>query len=294
MSSQANGGGAFTLPGTSVTINRMGYGAMQLPGPHAWGPPRDKPAALAVLREAVALGVNHIDTANYYGPRVSNQLIREALQPYPNNLVIVTKIGFARSSDGSWIPALSRAELEAAVKDNLRNLALDSLDIVNLRVGGPRGFSEASVEEPLAHLLKLQGQGVVKHIGLSNVTHAQVIEGLKIASIVCVQNKYNLAHREDDSLIDALAAKGIAYTPFFPLGGFSPLQSTALADVATALRAKPMQVALAWLLQRSPNMLLIPGTASIEHLRENVAATKLRIPADLLAKLNSMGKGSVP
>lgn len=297
MSSQANVGGTFRLPGTSLTINRMGYGAMQLPGPHVWGPPRDKQAALAVLREAVALGINHIDTADFYGPRVSNQLIREALQPYPNNLVIVTKIGYARGAEGSWIPAVSRSELEAAVKDNLRNLALESLDVVNLRFGGPRGRIEASVEEPLSHLLKLQSQGLVKHIGLSNVTHAQVTEGSKIASIVCVQNMYNLAHREDDALIDELASKGIAYTPFFPLGGFSPLQSSALSDVAIALKAKPMQVALAWLLQRSPNILLIPGTSSIEHLRENFEATTLHLPADELVKLNAIAshaKNTVP
>ena len=292
LGNQANVGGVLTLPGTSSSVNRMGYGAMQLTGPRAWGPPRDRQAALAVLREAAALGINHIDTADYYGPCVTNQLIREALHPYPKNFVIATKVGFARGADGSWFPATSRTEIEAGVKDNLRNLGLESLDVVNLRVGGAQGRVESSLEEPLSHLVTLQRQGFVKHIGLSNVTSAQVAEGLQIANIVCVQNKYNLAYRDDDALIDELAGKGIAYTPFFPLGGFSPLQSSALSDVADALQATPMQVALAWLLQRSPNILLIPGTSSIDHLRENVAATRFHLPVDKVAKLDAIAYGT--
>jgi pyridoxine 4-dehydrogenase len=285
--------GSFTLAGTSISVNRMGYGAMQLAGrdgdKFVWGPPRDVEGAIAVLREAVASGVNHLDTSDYYGPHVTNQIIRKALSPYPDDLVIVTKLGARRPEDGSWVPALSREDLIAGVHDNLRNLGLDALDVVNLRgMFSVHGPAEGSIEGPLTVLAELQQKGLVRHIGLSNVTAAQIAEGRRIAPIVCVQNQYNLAHRTDDSLIDDLARDGIAYAPFFPLGGFSPLQSAALSDVAARLEATPMQVSLAWLLQRSPNILLIPGTSSIEHLRENLKAATLEIPAQMLADLNSI------
>jgi aryl-alcohol dehydrogenase-like predicted oxidoreductase len=275
------------------TVNRLGYGAMQLAGPGVMGPPKDRQAALAVLREAVASGVNHIDTSDFYGPHVTNQIIREALHPYPRELTIVTKIGALRGTDGSWNKAFSAEQLTQAVHDNLRNLGLDVLDVVNLRamfdVHGP---AEGSIEAPLQTLADLQRQGLVRHIGLSNVTSKQVAEARRIATIVCVQNQYNLAHRADDALIDELAATGTAYVPFFPLGGFSPLQSDELASVAAQLGATPMQVALAWLLQRSPNILLIPGTSSVGHLRENLAAASLRLPADALQTLNRIGATS--
>lgn len=272
------------------TVKRMGYGAMQLAGPGVFGPPKDRRAAVDVLRTAVASGVNHIDTSDFYGPHITNQIIREALAPYPDDLVIVTKIGAKRGPDGSWNHAFSAEEITSAVHDNLRNLGVDALDVVNLRVMfDVHGPAEGSIEAPLAALAKLQRQGLVRRIGLSNVTRKQVDEGRAIADIVCVQNYYNLAHRADDALIDVLAAEGIAYVPFFPLGGFSPLQSGALSDVANSLGATTMQVALAWLLQRSPNILLIPGTSSVAHLRENLAATTLQLPKDKLEVLNKIG-----
>jgi len=286
---QLNLGGTFMLPDTSLTLNRMGYGAMQLAGPQVWGPPRDVDGAIAVLREAVAAGVNHIDTSDYYGPHVTNQLIKRALHPYPEGLVIVTKVGARRGEDASWIPALSRQELIDAIHDNLRNLGLDSLDVVNLRVGGVLGPSEGSIEEPLTVLAELQGQGLIRHLGLSNVTTGQLSEAQTITEIVCVQNLYNLAHRGDEGFVADLAGRGIAYVPFFPLGGFTPLQSSALDAAAASLQATPMQVALAWLLQRSPNILLIPGTSSVEHLRENLAAATLQLPPEVIADLDSIG-----
>lgn len=281
--------GDFTLPRTSITLRRMGYGAMQLAGPGVFGPPRDVDAAIAVLREAVDSGVNHIDTSDFYGPHVTNQIIKQALHPYPSDLVIVTKVGARRGEDKSWIPALSRQELIDAVHDNLRNLGLDKLDVVNLRVGGAMGPSEGSIEEPLTALVELKHQGLIRHIGLSNVTPTQLTEAQRITEIVCVQNFYNVAQRKDDAFIDDLNRQGIAYVPFFPLGGFSPLQSSALDTAATSLQATPMQVALAWLLQRSPNVLLIPGTSSLNHLRENLQAANLEIPQEVLADLNSIG-----
>jgi pyridoxine 4-dehydrogenase len=269
------------------TVKRLGYGAMQLAGPGVFGPPKDREGALAVLREAVASGVNHIDTSDFYGPHITNQLIREALHPYPDDLVIVTKIGAKRGADGSWLPAFTAAELQSAVHDNLRRLGLDAIYAVNLRLMfGIHGPAEGSIEEPLTALAELQRKSLVRHIGLSNVTHRQIDEGRAIADIVCVQNQYNLAHREDDALIDHLAAAGIAYVPFFPLGGFTPLQSTALSDVAQSLGVTAMQVALAWLLQRAPNILLIPGTSSVAHLRENLAAATLKLPSEALGVLN--------
>ena len=271
--------GSFTLPGTSMTLNRIGYGAMQLAGPEVWGPPRDVDAAIAVLREALESGVNHIDTSDYYGPHVTNQIIKRALHPYPDGLVIVTKLGARRDADKSWIHALSRQELIAGTHDNLRNLGLEILDVVNLRVGGIMEPSEGSIEEPLTALAELKRQGLIRHIGLSNVTSKQLSEAQTITEIVCVQNFYNVAQRKDDALIDDLAEQGIAYVPFFPLGGFTPLQSSALDAAAATLQATPMQVALAWLLQRSPNILLIPGTSSLGHLRENLKAATLQIPA---------------
>jgi aryl-alcohol dehydrogenase-like predicted oxidoreductase len=273
----------------SRSVNRLGYGAMQLAGAGVFGPPKDHGAALAVLREAVASGVNHIDTADFYGPHVTNRIIREALHPYPDDLTIATKISARRGEDGSWIPAFSREELTAAVHDNLRNLGLDVLDIVNLRsmlnVHHPM---EGSIEAPLSVLAELQQQGLVRHIGLSNVTSAQVVEGRRICDIVCVQNHYNLAHRTDDALIDELGHGGIAYVPFFPIGGFSPLQSETLNAVAARLGSTPMTVALAWLLQRSPNILLIPGTSSVAHLRENLAAAALTLSQDELGELDGV------
>jgi len=285
---QISKAGTFNL-GTR-TVNRLGYGAMQLAGPGVFGPPKDRAGALAVLREAVSAGVNHIDTSDFYGPHVTNQLIREALHPYRQDLVIVTKIGAKRGADGSWNAAFSAEELTSAVHDNLRNLGLDVLDVVNLRlmfdIHSP---AEGSIEAPLATLAKLQGQGLIRHIGLSNVTAKQIEEGRAIANIVSVQNQYNLVHRGDEGLIRALAAAGIAYVPFFPLGGFTPLQSTALSAVAKELDATPMQVALAWLLQHSPNILLIPGTSSVAHLRENLAAASLQLPQHLVTALDGIG-----
>ena len=284
-------GGSFTLPGTSITLNRMGYGAMQLAGPQVWGPPRDVDGAIAVLREAVASGVNHIDTSDYYGPHVTNLIIKKALHPYPDDLVIVTKVGARRSEDKSWPHALSRQELIDAVHDNLRNLGLEKLDVVNLRVGGFTEPSEGSIEEPLTVLAELKSQGLIRHIGLSNVSGKQFAEGQRITGIVCVQNFYNVAQRNDDGFIDELAKQGIAYVPFFPLGGFTPLQSAALDATAASLQVTPMQVALAWLLQRSPNILLIPGTSSIQHLRENLSAATLRLPSKVIADLDAIGGG---
>ncbi|MEI9421271.1 aldo/keto reductase family oxidoreductase [Mesorhizobium sp. Cs1299R1N1] len=271
------------------TVKRLGYGAMQLAGPGVFGPPKDRDAALAVLREAIASGVDHIDTSDFYGPHVTNQIIREALHPYPANLTIVTKISARRGADASWIPAMSPRELTQAVHDNLRNLGLDVIEVVNLRsMHGIHGPAEGSLEPQLDTLAELQRQGLVRHIGLSNVTRKQIAQGRGMVDIVCVQNQYNIAHRQDDALIDELAADGIAYVPFFPLGGFTPLQSSTLANVAQELGATPMQVALAWLLQRSPNILLIPGTSSAGHLRENLAAAELKLPTDVIQVLNGI------
>ena len=291
MIEQTDLAGSFTLPRKSMTLNRMGYGAMQLAGPGVWGPPRDVNAAIAVLREAVESGVNHIDTSDYYGPHVTNQIIKQALHPYTHGLVIVTKLGARRGSDKSWIHALSRQELIDGAHDNLRNLGLDALDIVNLRVGGIMEPGEESIEEPLTVLVELKRQGLVRHIGISNITPRQLSEAQSITEIVCVQNFYNVARRNDDVFIDDLAAQGIAYVPFFPLGGFTPLQSSALDASAASLEATPMQVALAWLLHRSPNILLIPGTSSVAHLRENLKAATLQIPAEVLADLDAIGRG---
>lgn len=277
--------GTFQLG--SRNVNRLGYGAMQLAGPGVFGPPRDRDAALTVLREAVASGVDHIDTSDFYGPHVTNALIREAIAPYPDTLTLVTKVGARRDEKGAWLPAFSRAELIQAVHDNLRNLDLDMLEVVNLRsMFDAHGPAEGSIEAPLTVLAELQQQGLIRHIGLSNVTSTQVAEGRGICAIACVQNQYNLAHRSDDALIDDLARAGIAYVPFFPLGGFSPLQSSALSEVAERLGATPMQVALAWLLRRSPNILLIPGTSSVAHLRENLAAAQLDLPDDVMPALD--------
>jgi aryl-alcohol dehydrogenase-like predicted oxidoreductase len=281
--------GSYTLGARAV--NRLGYGAMQLAGPGVFGPPKDKAAALAVLREAVAAGVNHIDTSDFYGPHVTNQLIREALHPYRDDLTLVTKIGARRGTDASWLPAFSAQELTQAVHDNLRNLQLDVLDVVNLRIMfSAHGPAEGSIEEPLTTLVELQRQGLVRHIGLSNVTATQIAQAQSITPIVCVQNLYNIVNRRDDALIDDLAEQGIAYVPFFPLGGFTPLQSSGLQVVADSLGATPMQVALAWLLKRSPNILLIPGTSSVAHLRENLAAGDLVLPDDALAALNALAE----
>jgi pyridoxine 4-dehydrogenase len=293
MIKQTDLAGSFTLPGTSMTVKRMGYGAMQLAGRDGnklvWGPPRDIDEAIALLREVVASGVNHIDTADFYGPHVTNQIVRKALHPYPDDLVIVTKVSVRRGEDGSWIPAFSREELTAAIHDNLLNLGLDVLDVVNLRsMFSIHEPAEGSIEAPLTVLAELQQKGLVRHIGLSNVTPAQIAEARQIVPIVCVQNHYNLAHRTDDALIVDLARDGIAYVPFFPLGGFTPLQSSTLSDVATRLGATPMQVALAWLLQRSPNILVIPGTSSIEHLRENLQSSLLQIPPEVIADLDAI------
>jgi aryl-alcohol dehydrogenase-like predicted oxidoreductase len=289
MTKQIDLGGAFPLPGSSIRLRRMGYGAMQLAGPGVWGPPRDVDAAIAVLREAVAAGVNHIDTSDYYGPHVTNQIIKRALHPYPDKLVMITKVGARRLEDKSWVHALSRQELIDAVHDNLRNLGLDVLDVVNLRVGGVMGPSEGSIEQPLTVLADLKRQGLIRHLGVSNVTPGQLAESQAITEIVCVQNLYNVAHRHDDGFIDDLARRGVAYVPFFPLGGFTPLQSSALDAAAAALEATPMQVALAWLLERSPNILLIPGTSSAGHLRENLRAATLQLPAEMIADLNLIG-----
>ncbi|MEQ8035918.1 oxidoreductase [Xanthomonas sp. WHRI 6106] len=281
-------GGTFTLPGTGISIKRMGYGTMQLPGAHVWGPPRDKAAALAVLKEAVALGVDHIDTAEFYGPHVSNQLIREALHPYADGLRIVTKIGIGRGSDASWNADRSPASLRRQVQDNLVSLGLETLDVVNLRLGAMMDTDTSAIAEPVACLAELQREGLVRHIGLSNITPAQYHEAEKLAKIVCVQNHYNLVKRDDDAFIDALNDQGVAYVPFFPLGGFSPVQSDALSQVAKDAGATPKQVALAWLLQRSPNILVIAGTSSVPHLRENLAASGLHLSAQQLAVLNSI------
>ncbi len=284
-------GGTFTFPGTPVTVNRMGYGAMQLAGPHVFGPPKDVAAAVAVLREAVESGVNHIDTSDFYGPHITNQIIRQALHPYGDDLTIVTKISVRRGEDGSWLPALSREELTQAVHDNLRNLGLDVLDVVNFRsMHGVSEAGEGSIEAPLTVLADLQRQGLIRHIGLSNVTPTQIAEGRRLCEIVCVQNMYNVANRADDAVIDELGRDGIAYVPFFPLGGFSPLQSSTLNDAAAALESTPNVVALAWLLQRAPNMLLIPGTSSVAHLRENLSAASLRLPEEVRARLNAIGQ----
>ncbi len=292
--SEATLGGRFTFPGTSLTVKRIGYGAMQLAGPEVWGPPRDPDGAVAVLREAVAAGVNHIDTSDYYGPHVTNQIIRQALHPYPAGLVIVTKLGGRRPPDKSWQPAITPQELTAGVHDNLRNLGLDVLDIVNYRVmGAGLGPEEGSIAEQVTVLADLKRKGLIRHIGLSNVTAAQVAEAQQITDVVCVQNHYNLAHRHDDALIAALARQGIAYVPFFPLGGFSPLQSSTLSSVADRVGATPMQVALAWLLHRSPNVLLIPGTSSVAHLHENLAAGQLALSPEILAELDGIAAAAV-
>ena len=283
----ATAAGTFTMA-ENLTVTRMGYGAMQLAGPHVFGPPADRDAAVAVLREAVALGITHIDTADFYGPHVTNQIIKEALHPYPDELHIVTKVGALRDAEGNWPQALAPEQLRQAVYDNLRNLGLDVLDVVNLRVGGFNSPTAGSIAEPFSVLAQLQQEGLIKHLGLSTVNAEQIAEAQSIAPLVCVQNFYNLAHRVDDDLVDSLAAQGIAYVPYFPLGGFSPLQSDTLEAVATRLGATPMAVALAWLLQRSPNMLLIPGTSSVAHLRDNVTGALLTLSEDDLAELNGI------
>ncbi|WP_200216664.1 aldo/keto reductase family oxidoreductase [Micromonospora coerulea] len=287
MAAQARPGETFTMA-DDLTVTRMGYGAMQLAGPHVFGPPADRDAAVAVLREAVRLGINHIDTADYYGPYVTNQIIKEALHPYPDDLHIVTKVGALRDAEGNWPPALAPEQLRQAVSDNLDRLGLDVLDVVNLRVGGLDRPTPGSISEPFTVLARLQQEGLIKHLGLSTVNAEQIAEAQSIAPIVCVQNFYNIANRADDDLIDSLAAQGIAYVPYFPLGGFSPLQSEELNAVATRLDATPMAVALAWLLQRAPNILLIPGTSSVAHLRENVTGAALTLPEDELTELNSI------
>jgi pyridoxine 4-dehydrogenase len=280
---------AGTYPFAGHLVNRMGYGAMQLAGPGVFGPPKDRNAAIAVLREAVASGVNHIDTSDFYGPHITNQLIREALHPYQDDLLIVTKVGAVRGEDASWLPAFEPADIKRGVHDNLRNLGLDRLDVVNMRImGSIHAPSEGSIEKQVTALAELQQQGLVRHIGLSNVTSTQVAEAQRIANIVCVQNQYNLVQRDDEALVDELAEKGIAYVPFFPLGGFTPIQSSALSDIAIKLDATPMQVALAWLLHRSPNILLIPGTSSVAHLRENLRAAELTLPPPVLAELDAL------
>ena len=288
MITQKNLGGTFTFPRTTVTVNRMGYGAMQLAGPGVWGLPRDPQEAVRVLQSAVKAGVNHIDTSDYYGPHVTNQIIKQALHPYPDDLVIVTKVGARRPPDKSWIHALSRQELIDAVHDNLRNLGLEKMDVVNLRVGGAQGPSEGSIEAPLTVLAELQRQGLIDHLGLSNVSPRQFAEAQKIAEIVCVQNFFNVAQRDDDEFVDALAAQGVAYVPFFPLGGFNPIQSSELSAVSASMGATPMQVALAWLLHRAPNILLIPGTSSVKHLQENLEAAAVQLSPDAMARLDSI------
>ena len=292
MTKENNLGGSFTLGNTSLTVKRMGYGAMQLAGPGVWGPPRDPGEAVRVLQEAVEAGVNHIDTSDFYGPHVTNQIIKKALHPYPDGLVIVTKVGARRGPDKSWIHALSRQELIDGVHDNLRNLGLDALDVVNLRVGGIAAPSDESIEEPFTLLAELQQQGLIRHLGLSNVSPRQLLEARKISEVVCVQNLYNIAHRDDDGFIGELAGRGIAYVPFFPLGGFTPLQSAVLDRAAESLQASPMQVALAWLLQHAPNIVLIPGTSSVKHLRENLEAAALQLPPETIAALDLIGDGA--
>jgi pyridoxine 4-dehydrogenase len=280
-------GGTFTLA-NDLTVTRMGYGAMQLAGPHVFGPPADRAAAVAVLREAIDLGMTHIDTSDYYGPHITNQVIKEALYPYPDNLRIVTKVGARRDSTGGWPSALAPQELRQAIQDNLKNLGLEVLDVVNLRVGGFSSPEPSSIAEPFSVLAQLQQEGLIKHLGVSTVLAEQVAEAQSIAPIVCVQNFYNIAHRVDDKLIDSLATQGIAYVPYFPLGGFTPLQSDTLNSIANRLNATPMGVALAWLLRRSPNILLIPGTSSVAHLRENVAGAAIELPDDALGALNAL------
>ena len=291
MSTKINLGGPFNFSATSMNVHRMGYGAMQLAGPGVWGPPRNMDAAMDVLRAAVAAGVNHIDTSDYYGPHVTNQIIKKALHPYPADLVIVTKLGCRRGPDKSWNHAFSRRDLTEGVHDNLRNLGVEQLDVVNLRVGGITEPAEGSIEKPLTILAEFKRQGLIRHLGLSNITPRQFEEAQKITEIVCVQNFYNVAYRNDDEFVDDLAQQGVAYVPFFPLGGFTPLQSSVLDHVAESVQATPMQVALAWLLQRSPNILLIPGTSSINHLRENLAAAALELPSGVIAELDAIAEG---
>lgn len=297
MTTQSNLGGTFTFGSPSIVVNRRGYGAMQLAGQdgdkRVWGPPRDVDGAIAVLREAIASGVNHIDTSDFYGPHVTNQLIKRALHPYPDELVIVTKVGARRGTDGSWIHARSRQEIIDAVHDNLRNLGLDVLSVVNLRLGGMIAPEDESFEEPLTALVELKQQGLIRHIGLSTVSPQQLAKAQALTEIVCIQNFYNLAQRADDEFIDALAKQGIAYVPYFPLGGFSPLQSATLSELATTLEVTPMQLALAWLLHRSPNILLIPGTSSVQHLRENLGAATLKLSEEDIAKLNVIGATTI-
>ena len=288
MTTQTNLSGSFSFAKTTMTVNRMGYGAMQLAGPQVWGPPRDPDEAVRVLREAIDAGVNHIDTSDFYGPHVTNQIIRQALHPYQDGLVIVTKVGARRGADKSWTHALSRQELIDAVHDNLRNLGLEKLDVVNLRVGEALKLSEGSIEQPLTVLAELERQGLIRHLGLSNVTPRQLAEAQKISKVVCVQNFFNIAQRHDDAFVDELATQGVAYVPFFPLGGFTPLQSSELDAVAASVSATPMQVALAWLLHRAPNILLIPGTSSVKHLRENLQAAALQLSPETIAKLDSI------
>ena len=291
MTKQINPGGSFALANASLTVNRMGYGAMRLSGPQVWGPPRDPDEAVRILHAAIEAGVNHIDTSDYYGPHATNQIIKQALHPYSDGLVIVTKVGARRGADKSWFPALSRQDLIDAVHDNLRNLGLERLDVVNLRVGGMLQPSEGSIEEPLTVLAELKQQGLIRHLGLSNVTPRQFAEAQKISDIVCIQNFFNIAQRNDDAFVDELAKQGVAYVPFFPLGGFTPLQSSELDAVAGSVGGTPMQVALAWLLHRSPNILLIPGTSSVKHLHENLEAAALELSPDTIEKLDSISFG---
>lgn len=288
MTNQLDLGGSYTLPGTSLSLNRMGYGAMQLAGPGVFGPPKDEAAAIAVLRAAVESGVNHIDTSDYYGPHITNQIIKKALHPYPKDLTIVTKLGAKRGDDASWIMTRSREDLVAGVHDNLRNLGLEAIDVVNLRVGNYMGPIDEDIEEPLTVLTELKEQGLIRHIGLSTVTPKQFADSQKITNIVCIQNLYNIANRSDDQFIDDLNKAGVAYVTYFPLGGFTPLQSSKLEDAAKELDVTPMQVALGWLLQRSPNILTIPGTSSVDHLRQNLAAAALVLPQETIADLDSI------
>jgi pyridoxine 4-dehydrogenase len=292
MTTQTNLGGTFTFANTTMTVSRVGYGAMQLAGPQVWGRPRNPEEAVRVLREAFDAGVNHIDTSDFYGPHVTNQIIKQALHPYQDGLVIVTKVGARRGADKSWIHALSRQELIDAVHDNLRNLGLEKLDVVNLRVGEVLKPSEGSIEEPLTVLAELKRQGLIRYLGLSNVTPRQLDEAKKISEIVCVQNFFNIAQHDDDAFVDELATQGVAYVPFFPLGGFTPLQSSELDAVAASVSATPMQVALAWLLHRAPNILLIPGTSSVKHLRENLQAAALQLSPETIAKLDSIANNN--
>jgi pyridoxine 4-dehydrogenase len=289
MTKQTQLGGTFSFPGTTLTVHRVGYGAMQLAGPHVSGPPRDRPEAIAVLREAIASGVNHIDTSDYYGPHVTNQVIKEALHPYPKDLTLVTKVGARRGDDGSWILDRSRENLVESIHDNLRNLGLEALDIVNLRMGGFSAPEPGSIAEPLTVLIELKQQGLIRHIGLSTVTPDQFAEAQALTEIVCIQNFYNLANRGDDAFIEDLAKQGIAYVPYFPLGGFNPLQSSVMETVAASLGVTPMQVAQAWLLHRSPNLLLIAGTSRRTHLRENLSVAELELAPEVVAQLDSIG-----